>query len=225
MDADTRRKISALLRKAQGRNASEAEALAAAEMAAKLMRQYGVTEEDVEYDEADAPLKTKGHSLRDRLLPVIGRCTNSAPILSTNWTPAVTFLGHAPGPEIAAYLVEVCYRAVDHEIAHFKETPEYKRRRNLRTKRQAVQDFTVGLITRLSVRLEAMFADSMSGEAHAKARSVLNTRFPGAESMNMSNRQVRYGAAAERGFAAGGRVQLSHGVNGGQERRQIAGQR
>ncbi len=154
---------------------------------------------------------------------MIGLCTNSAPIITTNWTPAVTFLGHAPGPEIAVYLVEVCYRAIDREIERFKQTSEYKRRRTLRTKRQAVHDFTVGMASRLNARLKEMFAESVSVEAFEKSRSVLRTRFSDTYSVSLSNRQVRFGGAAGQGFAVGGRVQLAQGVNCGKEHRQILG--
>ncbi|MGY9046306.1 MAG: DUF2786 domain-containing protein, partial [Rhodobacterales bacterium] len=57
MGEDIRKKIAALLSKAGNVGASEAEALAAAQKAAQLMLEHGVSQEDVEFDEQAAPIR------------------------------------------------------------------------------------------------------------------------------------------------------------------------
>ncbi len=221
MTDDLRRKIAALRRKAAAAGASEAEALSAAEMAARLMREHGLSEDDVEFDEQSVPIKSKGNSARDNLWGAVGRATNCAAMFDPNWTPVITFVGHAPGPEIACYLVEVLNRAVDREIAAFKLTPEYRRRRTISTKRAAVRDFTLGLIVRLRARLLEMFSETSSDEAFDKARDVLRTRFPHTQSFTPRVAATRFGGAAAAGVRAGDKVNLAHGVNGGSAARRI----
>ncbi|MGD9863050.1 MAG: DUF2786 domain-containing protein [Pseudodonghicola sp.] len=221
MTEDIKRKIAVLRRKADDAGASEAEAMAAAEKAAELMRKHGLTDEDVEFDEQAAPIKTKGRSVRDALWGTVGRCTNSAPVLDTAWDPVITFVGHAPGPEIACYLVDVLNRAIDREIAGFKASSEYKRRRTLRTKRAAVHDFTDALVLRLRVRLLDLFQDSMSEQHFDQAKQVLGFRFGTLGTIQTRRRRTEFSGAASAGYLAGGRVQLAHGVNGAATIKQI----
>ncbi len=221
MTDDIKRKIAVLRRKADDAGASEAEAMTAAEKAAELMRKHGLTDEDVEFDEQATPIKTKGRSVRDALWGTVGRCTNSAPVLDTAWDPVITFVGHAPGPEIACYLVEVLNRAIDREIAGFKASSEYKRRRTIRTKRAAVHDFTDALVLRLRVRLLDLFQASMSEQHFDQAKQVLGFRFGSTTAVAPRSRKTEFHGAAASGYAAGGRVTLAHGVNGGQAVKQI----
>ncbi|HBS99173.1 MAG TPA: hypothetical protein DEB47_04755 [Citreicella sp.] len=218
---DIRKKIAALRRLARNAGASEAEAMGAAEKAAALMREHGLSDEDVEFDEQSVPVKTKGASARDSLWGMVGRCTNSGTMFDPSWTPVITFVGHAPGPEIACYLVEVLNRAVDKEIAGFKLSPEYKRRRTITTKRAAVRDFTFGLVLRLRSRLSLMFSETMSDEAWTKSREVLSLRFPQAGVIANKPTRPRFEGATYAGYRAADRVQLAHGVNGGRPVKQI----
>lgn len=210
-----RKRIAALKAKAADRAVTEAEAMAAAEMAADLMRSHGLSDADLEFDEAQAPLKTKGKSPRDLLWGTVASCTNCSAVLQTDWTPSLLFIGRAPGPEIATYLVAVLNRAIDREIEAFKATPTYKRRRSLQTRRQAVHDFTAAMVFRLTVRLRELFADSMDAEALIEARRMRDLRVPGSTPLVRPDRKVRFANATDAGWKAGSRVPLSHGVNGG----------
>lgn len=221
MKNDVMKKIATLRRKAIDAGASENEAVAAAEMASKLMREHGISEDDIEFDEQATPIKTKGHSVRDALFGTIGRCTNSAPVLNTAWDPVITFVGHAPGPEIACYLVEVMNHAIDHEIISFKASPEYKRRRTLRTKRASVADFTEAMVLRLRVRLLELFHESMSEADFDQARQVLGFRFGSVSSVAPRARKTEFLSASASGYAAGDRVTIAHGINGGRAAKQI----
>ena len=71
MNDALRKKLAALRATAQGRGTTEAEAMAAAEMMARIMREHGLSDDDVEYDEVEAPLKTRRPTARTGLLGVI----------------------------------------------------------------------------------------------------------------------------------------------------------
>lgn len=221
MSDEIKRRIAALLRKARDAGASEAEAMAAAERAAALMREHRVSVYDVDYDEAQAPIRTRGGSPRDMLWASVAVVTNCGALYRSAWNPVVVFVGRAPGPEIAVYLVAVLDRAIDREIAAFKLTPEYKRRRSLSTRRAAVADFTAALVGRLSSRLASMFRATMSDEERRQANRVRDQRFQGSEAIQLREHRTRFGNAAWAGARAGDRVQLAHGVTGGRAPQQI----
>lgn len=214
MANDIRTRIAALRRKSRAAGSTEAEALAAAAMAARLMREHGLTDLDIEYGEVAASLKTRGRSPRDQLWGVVARCTNTAAMLQDDWSPRILYIGRGAGPEIAVYLTEVLNRAVDREVGQFKTTPAYRRRRSITTKRQAVHDFTVGLVVRLSQRLKELFAETRSDQACFEARQARDHRYPQTSQVNSASRKVRFSEAANAGFSAGGKVQLAHGVGG-----------
>lgn len=213
MDEDLKNRIAALLRKARSDGSSEAEAIAAAERAARLMAEAGVSDTDVEFDEEQAELKTRTPTIRDTLWVTVGMCTNCAVAAKRDWTPVVIFIGREPGPQIAAYLVDVLNRAIDRAVAKFKATPEYKRRRTIGTRRAAVQDFVNGMVTRLRNRLREIFANSSDERAIKDAWNVLDQRFPGCVAAKLKARSIRFGSAASAGFAAGGHVQIAAGVS------------
>lgn len=223
MDEALRKKLAALRAAATGRGTTEAEAMAAAAKMAEIMREHGLNDDDVEYEEAEAPLKGKRPGQRTPLLGVIGVCTNSAATTHFGDYPTVTFLGRAPGPEIAAYLVAVCDRAIDFAVADFKKTPEYLRRRTASTRRAAVQDFMAGMVMRLKTRLFEMFASSIDHDARAEANRVRDLRLPTTSPLKIPERKVRFGLAAQAGRVAAHKVQLAHGVNAGKPVRQIGG--
>lgn len=221
MDENLRKRLAALRATAQGRGTTEAEAMAAAEKMAQIMRDHGLSDDDVEYDEAEAPLRTKRMTARTTLLGVIAISTNCAATLNSDVAPCVIFIGKAPGPELAAYLTAICDRAIDRAVADFQKTAEYRRRRTLSTRRKATEDFTIGMVARLSRRLADMFVDSIDAHARAKAEQVRDMRMPTTTKARLPDRKVRFGNAAQAGSAAGHRVQLAQGVNGGQPVRQI----
>lgn len=221
MNDELRSKIAALLRKARDHGASEAEALAAAERAARLMAEAGVSEVDVEFEEEQAALRTRTTNVRDRLWGVVAVGTNCAAIACRDGLPVILFIGRAPGPQIAAYLVEVLNRAIDREIEGFKGTADYKRRRTLSTKRAACQDFLNGMVQRLVQRLRDIFQPCADEAALEIARSVRDRRFPNSVSQPIKPHVTRFGSAASAGYAAGGRVKISQGVNGVAQMAQI----
>ncbi|WP_411836724.1 hypothetical protein [Paracoccus sp. ME4] len=223
MDDALRKRLAALRATAQGKGTTEAEAMAAAAKMAQILAECGLSEDEIEFEEAEAPLRTKRPTTRTALIGVIAVCTNCAGTIRSDWRPAVIYLGRAPGPEIAVYLTTVCDRAIDRAVEDFKKTAEYRRRRTLTTKRKAVQDFTIGMVERLEGRLFQMFRAGVDKAARAKAVAVRDHRMPASTPVTMPQQSVRFGSAAASGSIAGSEVQLAHAMSGGRKAPRIGG--
>lgn len=213
MSETIKRKIAALLEMTKTRGCSEAEAIAAAEKAAQLMKEHGLSEADVLFTKLSSPSKTSGAGVRDRLWASLAINTNTALIFGER---EVTFVGTGPGPDIAVYLFTVLDRAIDGAIADYKGTPNYRRRKSVKSKREAVADFTGAMVLRLRFKLSELFADIRSEEARAAARGALAEMFPHREPVKgTASVKGRNLVAIAAGDAAGKRVALSHGVAAG----------
>ena len=208
-----------------GRGCTEAEALSAAEKAAQLMRDHGLSDADIVMDEQRSKAKNRGGSPVAALWPVIAYCTNTASIIIDEGGKgvAVSFVGREPGPAIAVYLRTVCERAVDRAIREFKTGGFYRRRRGLPSKRAAVNAFANAMVNRLSSRLVDVFGPTINDEQRDQAKSALAERYPDRLPVRGPRKDLRHTEAAEAGWAAGSAVPLSHGVSGGQAPRQIGG--
>lgn len=217
MSEKIKAKIAALLRMTRGAGCTEAEALAAAEKAAALMHEHGLSEADITIGEASVAHGTKGKGARDDLWRIVAHCTNTActfVCVAGERGSEVVFVGRDPGPEIAAYLVAVLNRAIDTAIAEFRAGRFYRRRRSPVTRRAAVQDFTQGMILRLSRRLIEIFRASIDKAANAQAIAARDARFADARDITAPSRATRYDDALWSGWDAADRVNLTHGVGG-----------
>ena len=208
------------------RGCTEAEAMAAAGKAAELMREAGLADHHIEAEEVGHRATVGIASVRQRLWNRIAVCTNTAIIaLKKRNCVEIVFVGYGGGPEIADYLRVVCDRAVDRGVRDFKKSAFYRRRRSLRTKRQSVFDFTEAMIWRLSMKLDALFADQMNDVARQAAVRLRDELYKTAISTRVRGRGGGHFEARDHGFAAGERVNLSHGMNRGAAAKRIgAGQ-
>jgi len=211
-----RERIRRLREMTTARGCTEAEAMAAAEKAAALMREHEISEADAIMDEAQSPSRQAGKGQLTRLWPVIAECTNTAVVVINHWEGAqVAFIGKEPGPEIAVYLREICERAVDRALADFKATLAYRRKRKLAMKRQLAAAFVGGMVYRLNQRLRQIFGPSIDRKAIAVASAALAERYADTTTLGMPTRERRHVDAALTGMAAGDKVTLAHGVAGG----------
>lgn len=218
------KRITALRQMTVERGCTEAEALSAAKKAAELMREYGMSENDITVDEQSVKSRTKGHSARDPLWDMLCHCTNTvATIVDNERECRRTFVGIDPGPAIATYLYVVLDRAVDREIAIFKAGQFYRRRRTVATRRQAVQDFTSGLVARLRRRIGELFSDSISTEALKTALAARAERYPDTSKVAARNTKSRFDTAIAAGWISGDNINLSHGVDGAGEAPKMIG--
>ena len=214
-----KQKIAALLQMTTAAGCTEAEAMAAAQRAAALMRDHGLSEADITIGQASVATPTKGRGVRDPLWNMVAYCTNTAATYShSTGRPGADlhFVGRDPGPEIATYLVAVLTRALDTALAEFKAGQFYRRRKSTATRKAAVHDFTVGMVTRLSRRLVEVFGPSIDKTANAVAVAARDGRFNRATPVKRPTEgKARFDVAASSGWLAGGKVKLSQGVNGG----------
>ena len=213
-------KIAALRAKTRTAGCTEAEAIAAAAVAARLMAEHGLSDADVEMVSAKTSERTKRATWRSRVARAVGFVTNTASLLDPT-AETIEFIGRDPGPEVAAYLYEVIVNAVLREARAFKETAEYRRRRTTKTRKVALQDFATGMVVRLERRLVDMFRSTVSKDARAAATQALDRLHPNTVSMKPPKRNCRFSGAVAAGYAAGGDVTLAHGV-GGADNRPIA---
>lgn len=222
-DQKIRDRIRQLREMTSARGCTEAEALAAAVKAAQLMRDHGLSENDIVMDERRSA-SDKGRSIKAKLWPQIASCTNTAHVIVHGWQGSeVQFIGHAPGPEIAVYLREVCEGAIDRAVREFKGTVFYRRRRGLKSRRAAVADFTDGMVNRLRYRLADIFNPVRNSAAQREAEQALAERYPDTRTVRPRAAPLRHNAAREAGWHAGEQVTLAHGVGGSETPLQIGG--
>ena len=192
---DLIRRIKRLRELTTKRGCTEAEAMAAAEKAAKLMAEYGVSADDVEIVEARIPSKFGARSPRAVLVAGIVRATNTASLHARRYGSSEwLFIGLEPGPEIAVYLLEVCGRAVDRELREFKRGAFYKRRRSIATRKEAAADFAQAMSHRLANRMIELFADTACAEKRERADAALAARHSFTV-VDGPRREPRYGEA------------------------------
>jgi len=210
-------KIAALLAKTEAAGCTEAEAMAAAAAAARLMAEHDFDKAEIEMTEASAPdssVRSNNRTTwRDKMTGACALYTNCAWMIDG---PAgvIVFVGREPGPDIAAYLRDVCIRAVERALREFKTTPFYTRRRKLSTRRAAAADFVEGMGIRLILRLAELFKPIRNDASRQDAKNALAKRSTGQVSTKMTERKLRFSDAAGMGWGAGGQVGLHHGVAG-----------
>lgn len=217
-----RERIKRLREMTAARGCTEAEAISAAEKAAKLMRDHGISEAEIAMDEQRSRRRAgRGLSVKAKLWPIIGACTNTAPTIVED---GVVFIGREPGPEIAVYLRDICERAVDRHVREFKRSTFYRRRRGLASKRAAVSGFTEAMVNRLGNRLWEIFGPLHDDDAIDQALIARDQRFGTTRSVAPRGGSYRHWQARAAGWTAGDSVNLSKGVGGSAEApRQIAG--
>lgn len=197
------------------RGCTEAEALAAAEKAAQLMRDHNLSDSDLVMDEEAVKGRDKGRSIKAKLWPIIAYCTNTQSIIHVERDGARhSFIGRDPGPQIAIYLYDVCDRAVDYGVRRFKLGKIYRSRRTLSTRRQAVADYTEGFVNRLSHRLLDVFGPTIDDAARAAAKTAMVERYGDGQAIATRKAPGRFFEARASDWRNAGDVTLAAGVGG-----------
>lgn len=212
-----------LLRMTRANGCTEAEALAAAERAARLMAELGVTIGDLDFEEREIAVRGGWASARSKLWLTIAAYTNTACILGDR---RLDYVGREPWPEVARYLHQVTDRAINQALREFQGEKWFQKRSSLRAKRAATHDFTEAMVARLKFKLRDLYAPTYSAEAGRAAQAELERRHPNTKTVAVTTRRPnlgRYDEAMVRGLAAGEQVTLSHGMPTGATSRQIGG--
>ncbi len=205
-------KIAALRAKTSNAGCTEAEALAAAELAARLMAEHGLSETEIEMVSASAEERTTRATWRGRVAWAVSVATNTAAVFHPG--TAFEFIGRTPGPEVAAYLYVVMTNAIVRRSRDFRETAEYRRRRTTKTRRAALADFATGMEARLRIRLFELFRSTISADVRKAAGQALVEWYPDTCKIGMPEHKPRFAGAVAAGYAAGKSVTLAHGVGG-----------
>ncbi|MEW6018431.1 MAG: DUF2786 domain-containing protein, partial [Pseudomonadota bacterium] len=150
-------RIRALLAKTVANGCTEEEALAAAQLAAKLLAQYGLTLDEVQMRET--PFGRAREDYEDVFGPLLWRVADAIADLvgSRYWTSGpgshpvqVNFFGFKHEVEISAYLLEICARAMRGQLAHLQRDlallrPAFRNGR--------IRSFMDGMALRLAQRI------------------------------------------------------------------------
>jgi hypothetical protein len=211
-------KLAALRAKTTGAGCTEAEAMAAAALAAELMTKHGIDEVELVMTTATAPEKTEGTGWQGDLVGVICYCTNSAAMLTGG---AWNFVGREPGPDIAAYLRNLTVRAVERELRDFKTKPIYRRKRKLSVKRDLASEFRAGMVNALKRRLLEVFGPGVDAEQRRLAGEARDKIFGQGQAVDIRRRDLKLGDGYFAGRRAGADVALHHGVAGAPSPKQI----
>lgn len=193
---------------------TEAEAMAAAGKAARLMSELSLADGDLDFGAETIKVRTGWQSVRSRLWATIGTYTNCA---VTFMGSQVEYVGREPWPEVARYLHAVANRAIDKELRTFKRTRWYKRRSSLRARRAAAFDFVDAMVIRLQGKVAELFRGTYSGAASKQAIAERDRRHGDLTKVDTTPRRnslPRYDRAGLAGLGAADGVVLSHGVGG-----------
>lgn len=162
-------RIRALLAKTVANGCTDGEALAAAEMAARMLREHGLTAEQLEIGRFQRLLGRRRRVLLDDVLPFLAVACRCRVILAEGENLAVRFVGPLPWPEIATWLHETLEGAHRRAKSAFLRSGEYKRRRTTRTRVKARHQFTVGYVQSLQGKLAALAQPDRDAIRHALA--------------------------------------------------------
>jgi Protein of unknown function (DUF2786) len=214
MSTSIKRKIAALKAKTAASGCTEAEALAAAEMAAKLMEQHGLSETEIEFVSQTVSAAKALPRWQRWLLNGISKVTNTSVISISGKARELDFAGKEHSVAIAIYLRDVLTRAVNAEIRRLRESPGYRRLRKQSSKTAMVNSFAAGMISRITVKLQSLFASTISAHDRAVARQMLERKYVDACETKSRPFSVGNDRAYMAGVRAGNAVEVSHGVAG-----------
>jgi hypothetical protein len=211
---DLKAKIRKLLDRTVDRGCTEAEAEAAMDAAARLMREHGLTRDDLvmTMERCRRPV-TKGSSPRDWVLMAIAKGLGCSVLRIIGSDAHAQFYGAEPAPQIAAYIADRCLIALETEPRQFRQTTYYKRKRTARAKTAAGRSFIEGMCIGLANKISDRFdADSQVAACQRAEQWMRNQEGEASEAKSYKasqDRQTRF-----HGSAAATRTDLSEGVGG-----------
>ncbi|SOE00635.1 DUF2786 domain-containing protein [Caenispirillum bisanense] len=213
-DKDTiKRRIQALLGKTTDRGCTDAEAEAAAAMAARLMSEHGLSREDLVMDVDRAPSTARPTAV-DRLWSVLAHYTGCVSVREVGIQSRRAYVGEQPGPTIAVYLHTYLHRHIEAAVRRYQDSREYKRKKAGGSRRRACEAFRAGMAMRLERTLAQHF-DRPDPARIAAAKTYLATLYTGLEADGTKKPSTRHMRAAAAGYVAGGEVEIRNGLAGG----------
>jgi hypothetical protein len=152
-------KIKALQNKTVEKGCTEAEAMAAADMIGKLMREYDLSMSQVEFqaekfETLNIETGSKVAGPLHRVVSAIATFTDTKVWFSRTGVISYKFFGSTQDTQIAEYLYHLLLNAVTTEVAKFKKSAEYKN--STINGKTLTTSFIAGMANRLSARLNEM---------------------------------------------------------------------
>lgn len=222
-------RIRALRAKTVANGCTEAEALAAAELLAKLLAQYNMTVDEAELRESPFDKHTAVHDdwVGERLWVVadgISYLTGARYWSSRPGCPrSITFFGFAHEVEVARYILEICAHAMTGEIERlFRE----KRLFSQTKRRRAARPFLDGMSDRLNQRIRAMKPPAPTGKGLIVLHDALVVQAMKAAGHKIETGGGKVDLDVFKGYAdgvsAGDRVALNPGLARADDVRRLA---
>lgn len=209
-----KRRIQALLGKTTDRGCTEAEAEAAAAMAARLMTEHGLSREDLVMDVDRAPSTSRPTAV-DRLWSVLAHYTGCVSVREVGIQARRAYVGEQPGPTIAVYLHTYLHRHIEAAVRAYQGTAEYRRKKAGGARRRACEAFRAGMALRLEHTLAQHFERPDPARLEA-AKTYLETLYAGQLAPDSAKKpSTRHLRAAAAGYAAGAEVEIRSGIGGG----------
>lgn len=227
-------RIRALLAKTVANGCTEAEALSAAQLAAKLLAQYELTLDELEL-QATPFAQTMGQDVDD-LGPQVWKVAAAIAYLvgSRYWTTGpgvrpveVTFFGFVHEVDISTYLLEICQHAMRAQLVRMQRDVALLRRP---VRAMRIRAFLDGMAERLAERIRALKPPTptgtglivLRGELIDKALHVAGIELKSTTGRSSRDLEPEYQA----GRLAGDRVALNPGLrDGGPAPERITGRR
>jgi len=220
-----KKKIAALLAMTKENGASEQEAFTAMSMAAKLMMEHGISEEDIRSSTPNDFVKESIDKHRKKLhevdyylvVGIADYCGTK--VYVDRQEGGIVFFGYGVDVELAKYIRQICRFALEYEWSMYFAL--YNGSTHGRTLRKS---FMVGMTRRLNARLKALKADntvySGSTALISLKNQVVDQAFRDQLKLKLKKTShantVKYNEAFTAGIAAGDKVNFSKPVQQGE---------
>lgn len=217
-------RIQALLNKTVNNGCSEEEAMTAAEMVGKLMKEYDLSMTEIEFKDEnfithEILTESRVASHIHTLLSAIAYFTDTKVWFSRNDVIKYSFFGSEKDTQIADYIYHLISNTIKVEIEKYKKTTAYKSSSiNGKTK---TTSFAVGMVSRLDTRLRDMKNNVVVESSDCTAIVPINKTAIVTEQfakLNMrlktskASRTVNSNDAYNSGQAAGDKVNITSGL-------------
>ncbi len=214
-----RERIRKLMAMTTAAGCTEAEALAAAEKLRRLLDENGIDPANLDgllVEEEPVDLGRSRRNQLDRLWPTIGWYCDCCVFTQRGDGPIkVVYAGLEPRPMIAHYLHDLCEGAAAYEVRRFKASAVYKKRRTVKTKRQAISAFLAGFAMGMASKLRGLKeATPEGGRLLALADAEIERRYKMSEARAIAPVTKRYDDARGVGVRAGLATDVRDGVGG-----------
>lgn len=212
-------RIRALLAKTVENGCTEAEAVAAAELAAKLLAKHNLTLDEAEL--RASPFKTQQQTHRDEVGLRLWKPADAIADLTgtTFWTTPtgvhpvkISFFGFDHEVEIAGYLLEICARAMRGQLAGLERGLALLR---AAARQLQIRPFLDGMADRLAERIRALIPPPATGTGLVVVREQLIAEALAERGIQIKTRKATASRAQDPGYHAGRRAADDVALNPG----------